>query len=114
MRARKVVLPTLDDVRRGAETYLGGRAPSLHQLAAFVNVSIPGWSAKVEPWSYTPDKAPRGFRLRIPGRTRKGNRLELYREGELRPCRTHNSMEPYRKNADVCRMIINILEGNEP
>jgi hypothetical protein len=104
---------TLEDVRAGAATCYSGRAPRLVDLAAFVNENLPGWTAKVESWSYTPDKAPQGVRFRIDGRKRTGNRFTLYApwSPSYRPFHYHNSMEPYRRNSDVCRIIIEVVEG---
>jgi hypothetical protein len=106
------------DIRAGAEAtpYSGRRPPRLSAIAEWVNANLPEWTAKVEPWSYRPDKAPQGATYRIDGRTRKGNRFTLYPKGRetFHPLFWHNSMEPYHHNSQVCRRIVDILDGRWP
>lgn len=98
---------TLADLRKVADAgYQGMRAPRLADMASFINANFPKLEARMEDWSYSGDR--KIGRLRVAGKLRKGKRLAVYNRGKcfLPAIFTHNPMEPYRRNYEVARWIV--------
>lgn len=80
------------------------RCPTVHKLAEMIRIAFPDMTVTVEPWSETPNKAPRGVRWRVDGKTRHGHRLSVWRPGSpayMAPDWSHKTTETYRSNMDI-------------
>jgi len=82
------------------------RAPSLDQLARFVNSRMDGYSARVRRTSVSTDR--KVGRIRYPGAGRTGNRITVTHDGKT--VIDHNAAETYRYNGEVVQRLAEILE----
>lgn len=99
------------DIKRAAKmSYGDGRAPKLRDLADFINRRIPELRADVSEHSETPYR--KIGRLRWDYKQRYGHRLEVWAKittfpaGIVRPLLQHDTTDPYRRNWEVARWIV--------
>lgn len=100
MRAARKALDELCDGRK--------RAPTIKQMAAFINKWLPHLEAHVSRTTVSTDRKYAGSRLRYPGAGRKGNIIEIYerpRKPLARPIHSHNAAETYRHNGELVRWV---------
>ena len=108
---------TWPDIKRAAKlSYGDGPAPKLKDLADFINRRIPGLRAEVRAHSETPYRKYKGSRIRYDFKKRYGHRLEVWKKivdfpaGIVRPLLTHDTTDPYRRNWEVARWIVDHVE----
>ncbi len=101
------------DIKRAAKlSYGDGRAPNLKDLADFINRRIPELRAVVSEHSETPYIKYKGIRIRYDFKRRYGHRLEVWAKitafpaGIVRPLLQHDTTDPYRRNWEVARWIV--------
>lgn len=87
------------------------RSPSLKELAEYIKLFLAkplGISVFLRESSSSTDRPLKGTRLRIPGRGRRGKRLEIirYKSTGFDVVFEHDSSETYRHNCEVCQWIL--------
>jgi hypothetical protein len=89
------------------------RAPSLRQMADFINDRFPEWRARVESCQVSTDRKIPGTRLRHPGKGRYGNKLTVSETASYKIVFSHNAAETYRQNYEVCQWIVKQLDARK-
>ena len=101
MKPNRRAIKALDELCEGRK-----RAPSLKQLADFINEWLPELEARVERITESTDRKYRGSRIRWPGAGRTGNRVLVYEKSDrTRPIKEHNGAETYRHNGEFVHWI---------
>lgn len=102
---------TWEDIEAAAKLGYGdGKAPRLSAMAEFINRELPPFRAELRDYSEVPYK--KIGRLRYDYKRRHGKMLEVWRKitafpsNIVRPEFTHNTCDPYRRNSEVARWII--------
>lgn len=109
---QRKAIRALDDLCRDRK-----RAPSLKQLAAFINEWIPHLEATVRSTTVSTDRNIAGTRLRHPGRGRQGNELVVEIKGAkpgYYPFYSHNSAETYRHNGEAVEWVAKRIGHKHP
>jgi len=109
---------TWTDVEKAAKkSYGDGFSANLRDLAEFITREIPALRAEVSAHSETPYMKYKGSRIRHDFKRRDGLRLEVYKKiaefphGITRPLLQHDTTDPYRRNWEVARWIVDWREG---
>lgn len=106
----KAAIKALNELCEGRK-----RAPSLKQLAEFINEWLPKLEAKiVEGYCDTDRKI---GRLRWPGKGRTGNKIVVEKRRGKRgryPFYEHNAADTYRHNGEVVRWIAKQVGHKDP
>lgn len=110
-------IATEEQIRRSAKRSYGDpgpHPPRLKTLARFIRATWPALRVEVRAVTESTDR--KVGRLRIPGKGRRGNELEVYRHAPetlagWERIYSHNAAETYRSNDEVCRWIVEALEG---
>jgi hypothetical protein len=106
---------TWADVEKAAKmSYGDGFSVKLKDLAEFINREIPELKAEISEHAETPYMKYKGSRIRHDFKRRYGHRLEIKRKTDdflKQPLVRHETTDPYRRNWEVARWIIDWREG---
>lgn len=89
-----------------------GRARRLKTIAKYINENWPDYEARIVDGYCDTDR--KIGRLRIPGKGRTGNRLQVRRKADKVVVLDHNAAETYRCNDEVEYWVKRVEGGWEP